>query len=395
MTATTDGAPVTARKPARLASVDMLRGLVIIIMALDHTRDYFHNQAWLFDPTNPEATTLALYLTRWVTHFCAPTFVLLAGMSAYLQGDLGKSRADLAKFLISRGVWLILLEMLVVNFGWNFTIYGFGLQVIWAIGMGMIALAGLIWLPHRAVLAIGLTIIAGHNLLNPIEPRDLGAWAWAWNVLHDPGFVPPMVFVAYPALPWIGVMAFGYGLAPILKATPRHRARTLITLGLAMVAAFFVVRGVNGYGDGAPWKPLADPLRRAFAFFNVTKYPPSLDYLLITLGPILALLPAMERLKGPAAKVLNVYGRAPLMFYVAHIYLIHIVMLLVGLAMGFPAEIFFKVLVDPSPLVRAGWGFPLPVVYLVWIAVVVALCPLCRWWGDLKSRRRDWWLSYL
>lgn len=385
----------TGARPPRMASVDMLRGLVIILMALDHTRDYFHSQAFLFDPTSPERTDLALYLTRWVTHFCAPTFVLLAGVSAFLQGEAGKGKAALCRFLWTRGLWLILLEMVVVNFGWNFTIYGFGLQVIWALGVGMIALAGLIWLPRRAVLAIGVAIIAGHNLLGPIEPRDLGAWSPLWNVLHDPGFVPPMVFVAYPVLPWIGVMAFGYGLAPVFTAGPERRRRTLLVLGLAMIAAFLFLRGINVYGDPRPWKDFAEPMRRAFSFFDVAKYPPSLDYLLITIGPMLALLPALERLKGPVARILDVYGRAPLMFYVAHIYLIHAAMLLTGLAMGFRAEIFVWVLADPSRLVAAGWGFPLWVVYVVWIAVVASLYPLCRWWGELKRTRRDWWLSYL
>ncbi|HRD26919.1 MAG TPA: heparan-alpha-glucosaminide N-acetyltransferase domain-containing protein [Caulobacter sp.] len=394
-TTTMDGAMATPARPPRLTSVDMLRGLVIVIMALDHTRDYFHSQAFLFDPTDAGATSLAVYLTRWVTHVCAPTFVLLAGMSAFLQGQAGKGRGALARFLVSRGLWLIFLEMVLLNYGWNFTIYGFGLQVIWALGVGMIALAGLIWLPRGAVLAIGVAICAGHNLLDPVRPADLGPAAPLWVMLHEGGPTLTAFFIVYPVLPWIGVMALGYGLAPVLTWTPRRRARALIALGVAMIAAFLVLRGVNAYGDPRPWKALVEPMRRGFSFFDVTKYPPSLDYLLITLGSMLALLPAMERLKGPVARVLEVYGRAPLMFYIAHIYLLHLAMLLTGLAMGLPAQTFVWIMADPSPLIRAHWGFPLPVVYGVWIVATASLYPLCRWWGDLKRRRRDWWLSYL
>jgi len=210
-TTTMDGAMATPARPPRLTSVDMLRGLVIVIMALDHTRDYFHSQAFLFDPTDAGATSLAVYLTRWVTHVCAPTFVLLAGMSAFLQGQAGKGRGALARFLVSRGLWLIFLEMVLLNYGWNFTIYGFGLQVIWALGVGMIALAGLIWLPRGAVLAIGVAICAGHNLLDPVRPADLGPAAPLWVMLHEGGPTLTAFFIVYPVLPWIGVMARGDG----------------------------------------------------------------------------------------------------------------------------------------------------------------------------------------
>lgn len=388
-------AATTGAKPPRLTSIDMLRGLVIILMALDHTRDYFHHGAGLFDPTDPQKADLALYLTRWITHFCAPTFMLLAGVSAFLQGANGKSRPALSKFLLTRGLWLIFLEFTVVSFAWNFQILGLGLIVLWALGASMVALSALVWLPRRVVLAIGVAIIAGHNLLDPISADSLGSLSWLWHILHEPGFVPPMTFVAYPILPWIGVIALGYGLGPIFTADPVKRDRTLITLGLAMVGAFLVLRGINVYGDPRPWTGLADPLRRVFSFFNVAKYPPSLDYILITVGPMLALIPALERLKGLPAKVLNVYGKAPFIFYVAHIYLIHIAMLATLVALGMPAELSKGVIIDTSALIKADWGFALPVVYGVWIAVVVALYPLCRWWGDLKRRRTDWWLSYL
>lgn len=395
-TATADEPGAIARaKPPRLTSVDMLRGLVIILMALDHTRDFFHSQAWLLDPTDPEKSNLALYLTRWVTHFCAPTFVLLAGMSAFLQGHFGKTKGDLARFLVTRGLWLIFLEMTILNFGWNFTIFGFGLQVIWALGVGMIVLAGLIWLPRAAVLAIGVAIIASHNLFDPVVPKDLGAAAPLWMILHEGGLVFTAFFIAYPVLPWIGVMALGYGLGPVLLEEGPKRRRTLTLLGLSMIVVFLVLRGINVYGDPRPWTTLAEPLRTAFSFFNLQKYPPSLDYILATVGGALVALPLLERAKGWFGELLLVYGRAPLMFYIAHIFLIHGLAMAIGLAMGFEPRIFIWVMADPSGMIEARWGFPLLAVYGFWVLVVAALYPLCRWWGDLKQRRRDWWLSYL
>jgi uncharacterized membrane protein len=390
--------PVTAAEaPARqrLASIDMLRGAVIVLMALDHVRDFFHDKAWVMDPLDPAKTDLALYLTRWVTHFCAPTFILLAGISAFLQGVNGKGTGALSRFLLTRGLWLIFLEMTLINFGWNFSVPGIGLIVIWAIGVAMVVLAALVWLPSRAVLAIGILIVAGHNLLDPIKAADLGAWAPLWTVLHQPGLMPPFFFVGYPVLPWIGVMAVGYGLAPVFLLEPARRARILTLTGLAMIVAFLLLRGLNLYGDPGPWSDQPGVLRDGFALFNVAKYPPSLDYLLITLGPVLMLLPQMEKARGWFAEVLLVYGRAPLAFYVLHIFLGHALMLAAGVATGHPAGAFIGFMADPTALIASGWGWPLWAVYAVWLLVLVLLYPVCRYWGDLKRRRRDWWLSYL
>lgn len=378
----------------RLVSIDMLRGAVIVLMALDHVRDYFHDKAWIMDPLDPAKTDIALYLTRWVTHFCAPTFILLAGMSAFLQGYSGKGTRALSWFLFSRGLWLVLLEMTVINFGWMFSMQGVGLIVIWAIGVSMMAMAALVWLPTRAVLAIGVAIIAGHNLLDGIKAADFGAWAPLWNVIHEPGLAPPF-FIGYPVLPWLGVMAFGYGLAPVFQLEPTRRARILTTTSLVMIALFAVLRGFNLYGNPGPWTDQPGVLRDGFALFNVAKYPPSLDYLLITLGPVLMLLPHLETAKGWFADILLVYGRAPLAFYVLHIFLGHLLMMGVGLATGYPADVFIGFMADPTALIKSGWGHPLWVVYLVWALVLVLLYPACRWWGALKQRRRDWWLSYL
>lgn len=393
--ATADGT-VPHAKPPRLTSVDMLRGVIIILMALDHVRDFFHARAWLFDPTDPAKTDLAVYLTRWVTHFCAPGFMLLAGMSAFLQGSAGKSKPELAKFLITRGLWLIVLEFTVINFAWNFTLPGLGMIVIWALGVSMIALAGIIWLPRRMQLLIAVLIIAGHNLFDGVKPADLGAFGPLWQILKVPGFLPPVSFVAYPVLPWIGVMTLGYALGPILEAPAEERRRTLTRLGLLMIAFFFVERGLNLYGDPRPWTTFeGDLLRTAFSFMNVAKYPPSFSYILITVGPLLVALPLLEKARGWWADILLVYGRAPLIFYIAHIYLLHVIALGVGMAMGFDPKIFVAVLVDPRPMVEAKWGFSLLATYGFWLLVVALLYPLCAWWGALKRRRRDWWLSYL
>lgn len=389
---TTEAEPAPAK--LRLASIDMLRGAVIVLMALDHVRDFFHDKAWIMDPLDPAKTDLALYLTRWVTHFCAPTFVMLAGMSAFLQGYNGRDRKTLSWFLVSRGAWLILLELTLINFGWNFNIPGFALIVIWAIGVSMIVLAGLVWLPTRAVLAIGVAIMALHNLLDPIKAQSLGDFGPWWMILHEQGW-NGFVFVSYPLIPWVGVMAFGYGLAPVFQMEPAKRARILTLLGLGMIVAFLVLRVLNLYGDPRPWSDQPGLLRDGYSVFNVAKYPPSLNYLLITLGPALLLLPQLEKAKGWFAEVMLVYGRAPLAFYVLHIFLGHALMLGVGLATGYPAGVFIGFMANPGPLIESGWGHPLWVVYLVWAIVLVLLYPVCRWWGDLKQRRRDWWLSYL
>jgi uncharacterized membrane protein len=392
--AVTTGAEAAPTKQ-RLQSIDMLRGAAIVLMALDHVRDFFHDKAWIMDPLDPGKTDLALYLTRWVTHFCAPTFILLAGVSAFLQGVNGKGKKALSWFLLSRGLWLILLELTVVNFGWNFGFVGFALIVIWAIGVAMVVLSALVWLPTRVVLAIGLVIVAGHNLLDGIRADTLGDWGPLWMLLHQQGFIPPMVFVSYPVLPWIGVMCLGYGIAPVFQLEAARRARILTLAGLAMIVGFLVLRGFNLYGNPRPWADQPGVLRDGYALFNVAKYPPSLDYLLITLGPVLMLLPHLEKAKGWFAEVLLVFGRAPLAFYILHIFVGHAIMMAWGVATGHPASVFIGFMANPQPLVESGWGHPLWVVYLVWAMVLVILWPVCRWWGELKRTRRDWWLSYL
>jgi len=380
----------------RLSSIDILRGLVIILMVLDHTRDYFMTGSFTRNAVDPETSYPALYVTRWITHLCAPSFVFLAGTSAFLKGARDDDTRGLSWFLFSRGLWLIILEVTVVNFGWNFGLTGPLMQVIWAIGMSMVVLAGLVWLGPRAVLAIGIAIVAGHNLLDPVDQMNIGQWQLAWNFVHEDAFVQaggvPM-FIAYPALPWLGIMCLGYGLGFLFLKLPGERIRTLIFLGLTFLVAFAVLRFLNGYGDPTPWRVFEDPARTVMSFFNVEKYPPSLMFTLATLGISFLLLAAFERLRGPVAEFFLTYGRVPLFVYVLHIYLIHALQLAVGAALGFPASAFILVFEDPAK--QARWGFDLPVVWLVWLVVIALLFLPARWFGRVKRTRRDWWLSYL
>jgi uncharacterized membrane protein len=363
-------------------------------MVLDHTRDYFHVSAYTFDPTDPARTHVWLFLTRWITHLCAPTFVFLAGVSVYLQQVNGKGRAQLTRFLLSRGVWLIVLELTVVGFGLNFAPFLF-LQVIWAIGVSMILLAGLIWLPRAAAAIIGAVIVAGHQLLAPIDPADVGALAPLWTLAFEFGRLFGLGFIAYPAIPWFGVMCLGYAIGPVFTQEPARRNRMLLTLALSAITLFVVLRAINGYGDPAPWRSFPDVSRTVLSFFNVSKYPPSLLFVLITLGVSLLCLLGFQRLRGLLARMLLAYGRTPLFTYVLHIYVVHAASLVAAMLAGYPAAYHVNFLGDPFRLFKAGFGFNLAVVYVVWLAILVALYPASRWFAELKRRRNDWWLSYL
>lgn len=387
---------------ARLASLDILRGLVIVFMILDHVRDFLHADAARFDPLDPTRTTALLFATRWITHLCAPTFVFLAGTSAWLQRARGKSTRALSRLLLTRGAWLVLLELTVIGFGWSFSIpFLIFLQVIWAIGCALMALAACVWLPRTAVLALGVAIIAGHNLLDPLTPERWGAWANLWTALHVPGVWRhdgvPYVLDVYPLLPWCGVLLFGYGMGPVFLLPAARRERLLVGLGLAMLAAFLVLRYFNTYGNPDPWQPQPTAAQSLMAFLRVEKYPPSLCYVLVTLGPVLALIPLLERWRGPPARFFMAFGAVPLFAYVLHIYIAHALAVLLRLATGQSLAGQFdqmRVLVT-DPTLLAGSGFPLAVVYAAWLAIVLALYPLCRWYAAVRARRRDWWLSYL
>ncbi len=383
--------------PARIRGLDILRGLVIVLMVIDHVR-YFLSSA-RFDPTDPTQTTAALFFTRWVTHFCAPVFMLLAGAGAYLSLSRGRSRADASWFLLTRGLWLLVLELTVARFGWQFNFdYGFSSALVfWALGWSMIALAGLVWLPLPWVASLGLLMIVGHNLLDGLDGAGWGSLGWLWTILHQPGVIAlaPGVhfFVLYPLVPWIGVMAVGYAFGPLAQLPQPRRDRIYLRLGLALTAGFVLLRLVNIYGDPAPWSTQSAPWRTVLSFLNTTKYPASLLFLLMTLGPAIALLPLLERIRGPIADLLLTLGRVPLLFWLLHVPLIHLAA--VGFSWWRYGEVIPWLVRNPPTPLPEGYGYGLPVVYAVTIAVVALLYPVCRWFAEVKRRRRDPWLSYL
>ena len=378
----------------RIDSIDTLRGLVMIVMALDHTRDFFANGG--FNPR--DVAEPALFLTRWVTHFCAPTFILLAGISAYLYGVKGRSTGDVSRFLLTRGIWLVLIEFTVVRLGWSFDLRFsyFVAQVIFAIGVSMIALAAFVHLPRKVVAAIGLAMIVGHNALDGITATQFGAAAPLWNVLHQPGLfdIVPGVkfFVLYPLIPWIGVMAAGYALGPVFLQGRTGRRRRLFMLGAALTIGFVLLRATNFYGYPVPWTPQDNAVSTVLSFINCEKYPPSLLYLAMTLGPALMLLAAFESARGPVAVWVTAFGRVPFFYYVVHIFLLHALALLFAwLSIG---QIGF--LFGPSAGHKpATYGLGLAGIYAVWLGVVVALYPLCRWFAGIKRRHTGWWWRYL
>ena len=378
----------------RVGWIDVLRGLVIVLMILDHARDFFHVQALQFDPTDLEKSTPGLFMTRWITHLCAPTFVFLAGVSVRLQQLNGKSDATLSRFLAVRGLWLIVLELVVISFAFNFALPFFFLQVIWAIGVGFLVLAVLCWLPASVALALGGLIIFGHDLLAGVNARDLGAAGPAWTILMELGLFPfGPGLVAYPLIPWVGLMLAGYGLGALL-AGGRSERNALLLAGGAL-ALFLILRLPNLYGDPRPWSQQVDLLRSILSVLNVSKYPPSLQFVLLTLGVALPLGLAAARWGGPAARALAVFGRTPLFTYLLHIFLLHGAAVLTGVALGVPASAFFNWLADPSRLIEAGWGVPLGAVYLVWALTVAALFPLARLYDGVRQSGRHPWTRFL
>ncbi len=384
-------------KPARLNSVDLLRGIAMVVMALDHTRDFFHYAR--FDPLDLQQTTPILFITRWITHHCAPAFVFLAGTGAFLSLGRGKTRADLSQFLITRGFWLIVLELTVVRFGWLFNFdysFAFG-QVIWAIGWSMVLLSGLIFLPRWALTVVALGMIGLHNAFDGVQPDTLGAFGRVWQILHVQSpiaYAPDAVFfVMYPLIPWIGVMTAGYLFGGLLQQEEKARRRSLYRIGFGLIAGFVILRALNIYGDPHPWVVQGTAINTVLSFIDTHKYPPSLLYLMMTLGPAILVLPLFEKWQNGFARFLTVFGRVPLFYYVLHLYLIHICAICAALIIGVnPAFLFSNV---PPGTWETAYGFGLPMVYLVWIGVVLALYYPCRWFADVKQRRKDAWLSYL
>jgi uncharacterized membrane protein len=381
---------------ARVESVDVVRGVIMVLMALDHTRDFFG--VFGQNPTDLATTSPALFMTRWITHFCAPVFFLLTGTGAYLSLRR-KSRGQLSGFLFTRGLWLIFLELVIVRcfaYQFNFDYRMTMLVVLWALGWAMITLSALVRAPAFVATAFGVVLIAGHNLLDSVK--------WAnplWTILHSPGFVvntpEHVVFAAYVLIPWVGVTAVGYGLGQVYDWEAERRRKFLLRLGLTLSIAFVAIRVINIYGDPSRWMRQKSLAFTVLSFLNTTKYPPSLLFLLMTLGPAMLFLFVVDRGTPRVLRPPLVIGKVPMFYYVLHFALIHLLAVVTCFVRYGSAHWMFEspdlghYPFSPPP----GWGYSLPIVYLVWAVVVAAMYPLCRWFAALKQRRSDWWLSYL
>jgi len=374
----------------RIAAVDIVRGLAMILMALDHTRDFLGVNA---NPVDLATTTAPLFFTRWITHFCAPTFFLLTGTSAWLSGR-GRPASQLSWRLLTRGAWLLLLELTVFRFvlQFNFDYHTTLLNVLWALGWAMMVLSLLVYLPRPAIAAFGLILVLGHNALDPIRSANP-----LWSLLHSPNFVlktpEHAILAGYPLIPWVGVTALGYCLGVVYDWAPGRRRRFLLRTGLALIAAFVAIRAINIYGDPFPWVPN----RPLLSFFNTNKYPPSLLFLLMTLGPALLLLGAVDGRSNEVMRVLSTYGKVPLFYFLVHFALIHLIAVVVCYArFGEIHGMFESPSIAQFPFTAPpGWGLSLPLVYLFWAVVVCSLYPLCSWYARIRQTRRHPLLSYL
>ena len=389
----TEAAPI---KRLRLESIDIVRGVIMILMALDHTRDFFGKTG--FNPTDPANTTVPLFFTRWITHICAPVFFLLTGTGAYLSLRR-KSKHELSQFLFTRGLWLIFLELVLFRcfgFQFNFDYHMTLLNVLWALAWSMIVLSALVYLPASLVTTFGVVMIASHNLLDSFRSSNP-----LWSILHSPNFIlarpQHFVFVAYPLIPWVGVTAAGYGLGQIYSWASGRRRTFLLRVGVGLTTAFVVLRGLNFYGDPVRWTTQKAAAFTVLSFLNTNKYPPSLLFLLMTLGPTMLFLWAVDGGTPRFLRPALVFGKVPMFYFLLHMPLIHLLAVIVCYARyGQVHWMFESPNLGKFPITSPpGWGFSLPVVYLLWAFVVIALYPACRWFAALKQRRSDPWLSYL
>ena len=375
---------------SRIESIDALRGLVILLMLVDHAREFFFLHAQVSDPMDVAITSPALFSTRLAAHLCAPVFIALTGLAAFLYGDAKGGPAAASAFLFKRGLFLVALEWTVINFAWTFdltpaTVY---LQVIWVIGLSMIALSALLHLPRSALIALGLAIVLGHNLLDGIAFADGSWWHALWAVLHDRGHIVlpwgGTARTSYPLLPWIGVIALGYAIGPWFRSgiAPSLRRSRLIATGLAALLVFAALRTVNIYGEPLPWSVGSDALQTMMSVFNLTKYPPSADFLLLTLGIGALLLAAFERLPPSARNILVTFGSVPLFFYILHLYLLH---LLNRLA----ATIWSTGDTGLVSVASVGW------IWLLAVSVAIPCWFACRWFASRKRASTKWWMRYL
>lgn len=392
-------------KSTRIESIDILRGLVMVIMALDHVRDYTNTGYMFADPTNLDSTTPTLFFTRWITHFCAPIFVFLAGTSAFLYGSKKTSKNKLSKFLFTRGLWLVFIELTVVNFSWTFdislSVHIF--QVIWAIGICMMLLAALIYLPKKLLLALGLIIVFGHNLLDGITQQGAEPLSILWYYVHQFNFQVinegnGLLAIAYPFLPWLGIIILGYCFGYFYQKgfDSKIRKTWLLRFGIGAIVLFFVLRFINIYGDLKPWSTQDNFIYTILSFFNVTKYPPSLIYTLMTLGPAFLFLYTIESVKNRFTNMMLVFGRVPFFYYIIHLYLIHLLGMVGLVVLGEN----WQELVLTVDRFKKGYlfniGFDLWVTYVVWAVVIIMLYPICKKYMQYKANNKDkWWLSYL
>ena len=404
--------PASAAGRSRLDSIDLLRGIVMVVMVLDHTRDFVHGPALRSDPTNLATTSAAIFMTRWITHFCAPVFVFLAGVSVYLQKMRGKSLGELSRFLVTRGVWLIAIEIVVLHLlVWFSVDYSFLalLQVIWVLGLSMICLAALIHLPRPAIATFAVVMIAFHNLLDGVHVESWqgpgspvpSAAAKLWMIAHQPGFFPvlgassPLAWAQYPLIPWVGVIAAGYAFGAVYELDRERRIKVLLQTSVLLIAAFIAIRAIDNYGDPSRWSAQPTAVFTFLSFINTTKYPPSLLYLLMTLGPALLVLAWFESSPpGAWSRPLVVFGRVPLFFYLLQWPLAHGAGILANVIAGKSFDYLF---LTPPAIFSAppGVGFRLWVVYVCWACIILVEYPLCRRFAAVKQRRRDPWLSYL
>ncbi|WP_338409822.1 heparan-alpha-glucosaminide N-acetyltransferase domain-containing protein [uncultured Flavobacterium sp.] len=389
---------MTVEPKARIESIDILKGIVMIVMALDHVRDYFHYSAFFFAPADPNQSTFPIFFTRFITHFCAPLFCFLAGTSAFMVGKR-KSKNKLSQFLIKRGLWLVFIELTVVNFAWFFNVNfsNIGLMVIWSLGISMLLLAAVVHMPRKFILLFSLILIFGHNLLDTVHFEG----SVFWGILHEFTFFKlsngGRFFIAYPIIPWVAVMSLGYYFGEFYnkKFAPETRKKLFNIIGVLSILLFILLRYNNLYGDPKLWQNYGLLSKNLISFFNPSKYPPSLDYLLMTLGVGFVFLANTEKLKGKVVDFFTTFGRVPFFYYIIHIYLIHLVALLFAELSGFGWQtMILEKWVTNSPVLK-GYGYPLWIVYVIWIGIVLLLYPLCKKFDAYKQGHKEkWWLSY-
>ena len=387
----------------RITSIDFLRGVVMVIMALDHVRMYFALGTWYAEPTDLATTTPLLFFTRWITHFCAPVFVFLTGTSAFLYGSNKTRIGQLSGYLFTRGLWLIVAELTIINFAWTFdTTFSFRiLQVIWAIGASLVLLSVLVFLLIKMIFAIGIILVFGHNLLDPITVNGISFQDLLWYALHQPNVFflgKTTISLFYPILPWLGLMALGYVLGTFYTKDfdEQRRRRWLVLIGLGAVLLFLALRGFNLYGEPRSWSTQGSTLFTIMSFLNTSKYPPSLHFLLMTIGPALILLALSESMRPRITKPIVIFGRVPFFFYILHLYFIHAFAML---ALVFAGRDWREYILTASAIASGtlnSFGLRIEAIYLVWILLIVLLYPLCRWYQRYKENNpTKWWLSYL